>query len=152
MGLPVAAATLSLSAMSEAAPAKSPIHALIAQCGEVDRQLRKRAGVANEPDLSRGDRAHGLVVPHGGARARGRPAPPQDILDGDVGERLRCCCKVGVAAARPSVVSRARPSSSTSRGRGAARSGGRARTARQISDEDVSSAGPAKIAAPQAVR
>ena len=51
-GLPVAAATVSTSEMSDAAPAKSPIHGTChAQLGEVERQLRKRAGVADELDL-----------------------------------------------------------------------------------------------------
>jgi hypothetical protein len=62
------------------------------------------------------------------------------------------CCKVAAAAAWPSVVSRARPSSSTPRGRGAALRGGRARTARQISRRAPPPEGPAKTAAPQAVR
>jgi hypothetical protein len=46
-------------------------------------------------------------------------------------------CKVEVAAERPSVVSRARPSSSRSRGRGSPGGRGRARTAQQISGSRV---------------
>ena len=90
--LPVAAATLSVSAMSEAAPAKSPIHAVaMPRLREVERQLRERAGVADElgpvwrrcacmPSMSHSE----------GAGGRGHPAPPQDVLHGDVGERFRC--------------------------------------------------------------
>ena len=76
-------------------------------CGEVERQLRERAGVADELDLSRGDRAHALVVPHGVAGGVGHPAPAQDVLDRDVrrAPSLRAA-SVGAAAACPSVISR----------------------------------------------
>ena len=61
-----------------------------AQRGEVERQLRKRAGIADELDLPRGDRMRAVIVPDGVAGRRGHPAPAQDILHRDVGERCRC--------------------------------------------------------------
>ncbi len=56
---------------------------------EVEWQLRKRAGVADELDLSHGERMHAFEVPQEGARGRGHPTPPQDVLDGDFGQRCR---------------------------------------------------------------
>jgi hypothetical protein len=55
----------------------------------VERQLRDRAGIADELNLSRGDGARAVVVPHGVAGRRGHPAPAQDVLHRDVGERFR---------------------------------------------------------------
>jgi hypothetical protein len=56
----------------------------------VPRQRRKRAGVADELDLSNVDREPCLEVPYGGAGAGCHPPPPQDIFHRDVGERLHC--------------------------------------------------------------
>jgi hypothetical protein len=67
----------------------------ISQYGEVDRQLRELACVANEVDLPHGDRAHALVVPYRHAGGRGCPTPPQDILDGDLGQDCGCSPKHG---------------------------------------------------------
>ncbi len=50
-----------------------------------------------------------------------------------LGSAFAARCKVTTATARPSVVNRARPSSSTSRGRGAPLGAGSAWTARQSS-------------------
>ncbi|HEY6309830.1 MAG TPA: hypothetical protein VIY52_03355 [Streptosporangiaceae bacterium] len=73
--------------MTEAVPAKSPIHgARYAQLGEGSRQLSERAGVAGQLNVSGGDRVHALDIPQEGAGGRGDPAPPQDFLDGDVGK------------------------------------------------------------------
>ena len=89
--LPVAAATLSVSAASEAAPAKSPIHVVATpKRVEMERQLRERAGLADESDKSRRNRRCALVVPHGGRGSRGRHAPPKDVLDRHIGEGF-CC-------------------------------------------------------------
>ena len=60
-----------------------------AQRGEVERQFRKHAGVADELDLSRGDREQALLVPDGAAGPIGYPAPAQDVLHGDLGDRVR---------------------------------------------------------------
>ena len=74
-----------LSAISEAAPAKSPDPRVSqAQRGEVDRQLRQRAGVANELDLSRTRSRACLRRPICASLAAvGQPAPPQDVLHWD---------------------------------------------------------------------
>jgi hypothetical protein len=64
-------------------------HACHAQSGQVDRQLRQCAGVADEPDVPRARRVPPLLVPHGDAGGLGHPAPAQQVLHGQVGERLR---------------------------------------------------------------
>ena len=56
----------------------------------MDRQRRKRAGVADDLDLPRAAREPAFVVPHGRAGADGHPAPPQDVLHGNVGDRPDC--------------------------------------------------------------
>ena len=99
----------------------------------------KRTGVADELDLSveiamapswshMAELAAGAASPTAG---RPRPATARTAF--------AARCNIGVAAARPSVVSKASPSSTRSSGCGAAGSGGRARTARQISEEDARS-------------
>src|SRR6266536_2284164 len=60
------------------------------QSRKVDRQLREHPGVAEELNLSRGDRARTLDVPYGVTCARSRPAPPQHVLHGDVGHCFTC--------------------------------------------------------------
>ena len=88
----------------------------------------------HELDVSRRDRVKALDVPHQGAGERRHPAPPQDVVERDVGERVeRRAADVGAAAAWPSVISSASPSSSRSSGSGAPVGGGSAWTARQIS-------------------
>ena len=89
--LPVTAATLSVSAMTDAVPAKSPIHGSVRP--KLEREVgscHERAGVAGKLDVSHGDGVHGLEVPYEEAGGRRDPAPPQDVLDGDVGDRSRC--------------------------------------------------------------
>ena len=82
--LPVAAATLSLSAASEAAPGRSPIHVLHnANCQRWRGSCATAPALAHELDVSRRDRVKALDVPHQAARERGHPAPPQDVLDGE---------------------------------------------------------------------
>ncbi len=89
MRLPVAAATLSLSAASDAAPGEvAGPRAAQRQLPEVERELRHRAGVAHELDVSRRDRVEALDVPHQRAGERRHPAPPQDVLEGNAGERV----------------------------------------------------------------
>ena len=93
---------------------------------------------------------------------RNRLAVPAEVFHGATGRPSRTSstgmpaialaarCNVGVAAACPSVVNRARPSSSRSRGRGVPGGGGSARTARQISSRTSSPARcPATSAAPR---
>ena len=88
--LPVTAATVSLSAMSRRAPARSPFHALVQrQRAEIDRQLRERTGVSNDLGLARVDRARAVGVPRHVAGHRGYPPPPQDVLLGHLRERVR---------------------------------------------------------------
>jgi len=65
-------------------------HPCQGQGGQVDGQLRERAGVADELELSRGDRQHGLVVPHGVGGRRGHPPPAKDVLHRDLEKRFRC--------------------------------------------------------------
>ena len=91
MGLPIAAATVSIS-RDERCGTREVAHprACYAQLGKVERQLRERAGVADELNLPDGDRVHALEVPNERACDRGHPAPPQDVLHGDIDERLRC--------------------------------------------------------------
>ena len=132
-----------------------PIHARRhAQRVEVERQLRKRAGVADELDLSRRDRDACPRSPTRRAGGRGHPAPAQDVLYRHVGERFRCSLQrrrrggasVGGQQREP-------VEQQVERRRGDPAAGGRARTARQISTEDARSPRcPAVTAAPQAVR
>ena len=56
---------------------------------EVERQLRKCAGIAHDLDLPRRDRARAIVVPHGVAGRQGHPSPTEDVLHRDIGKRLR---------------------------------------------------------------
>jgi hypothetical protein len=74
--LPIAAATLSASVMRGGTREVADPGNCYAQHREVDRQLRKRAGITNESDMPRRDRKHALVVPHSGAGAWSQPAPP----------------------------------------------------------------------------
>ena len=61
-----------------------------AQLGEVERQLCERAGVADKLDLPRGDRMQTIEIPQRRGGDHGHPAPPQDVLDRNAGELLRC--------------------------------------------------------------
>ena len=121
MRLPVAAATLSASATSDAAPAKSPgprrCHAELRRGGAAAARARRRRGRA-------GPAAPAIACSASTSQTtRWRPWPSSPTA----GRPPRGCatsasaarCSAGAAAARPSVVSSARPSSSRSSGRGA---------------------------------
>jgi hypothetical protein len=81
--LPVASQTASASAISEAAAAKSPLHAAAVPRAQHDRQLVQRPGVPGEPDLPGEHRAPGVIVPQGAGGGLGEPAPPQCFRRGD---------------------------------------------------------------------
>ena len=110
---PVAAATLSISATSTAAPAKSPIHALaranaerwIGSCASAPASRASwtcLAEIARTPSISHTRAlASAAIQPQRRTSSTGMPA-----------SALAARCNVGVAAARPSVPSSARPSSS----------------------------------------
>jgi len=78
MGLPVAAATLSVSAMTAALPVKSPVHGSDAQLGRVERQLGERASVTDQLDLSRGDQVARRAA--SGASDRTRWSSPRELM------------------------------------------------------------------------
>ena len=154
MRLPVAAATLSVSAMIEEEPAKSPIHVLAIPnwerwSGSSAIAPASRASwtclaeIALMPSTSHTRAlAPAATEPHRRTSSTGMPA-----------SALAARRNAGVAAAWPSVPSSARPSSSRSRGRGSPCGGGRAWAARQISTRTPAPARcPAMPAARQAVR
>ena len=110
---------LSDSAISARAPGQvAAPRQLQRQRLQVDRQLGERARLADEPGLPLVDRDRVLVprrVPH----AADEPTPAQDVLHAAparafVAARLR----TGIATACPSVIRRARPSSTRSSGSG----------------------------------
>ena len=149
--VPVAAATPSASAISAATPSRSPVH-------EVDKakEARCRGSCASTPasrtsltclaEIARmPSSSHTAVLAPIAAHPQ-RRASSTGISRSASAAR----CNVGVAAACPSVVSCAMPSSSSSRARLGRDGGGSARTARQISR--MTSPCPAMPAAPQAVR
>ena len=116
--LPVAAATLSLSATRRPAPAKSPEPCRVQrQRVEVDRQLaraRQRRGRAG-PVVRDRDGAFG--VPRAElAPGASQPQRRTSSTGTASASAFAARCNVGVAAARPSVASKASPSSSRSSG------------------------------------
>ena len=89
-GLPVAAATLWLSATIAEAPMKSPVLAVATPSAERGRQLPKCARIAQQLDVSHEGRALQLLVPDRAAGGHRRPAPTHHVLDGQVCGRRGC--------------------------------------------------------------
>ena len=92
--------------MTATVPAKSPVHGLTMPIWrEVDRQLRQRAGVADELDLPHGDRIQAVEVPHHGGGAVAIQPHRRTSSTGMLVSTSAARCKVAAAAAGPSVVS-----------------------------------------------
>ena len=86
---------------------------------QVDRQLVERADAPGQLDLPEQDRALAILVPERDGGPLGHRAELEPVVGGDVSlaKALTACRSAGAAAAGPSVTSRAKPSSSRSRGR-----------------------------------
>src|SRR4029453_1613994 len=70
-------------------------HACYAKREDMKRQLRERAGVADDLKISPRDREGALVVPHGATGGRGRPSPSPDVFRRDARELRGCALQDG---------------------------------------------------------
>ena len=105
---------------ASAAPAEVSVQHAPCPTRRGDGSSRQRAGIADELDLPHRDRVQAVVVPYRRRGRRGHPAPAQHVLHREC-RRRRFAARCN-SAPPPRVrrsISRARPSSSRSDGRGA---------------------------------